>query len=202
MSGGPIPFGGLDFTRRQSSDFLLLPVSYHSPTEEHDNVPYAGGGGQQDSQSPGNSPPQPQPPSFTYPFPDSGANAPLYGQQFGYPPQPAQPHPYAGAVPLQQPYYHPVPQAQEPLFSLQAQHPLQNYPPRESHCATYPGGSDACSIQRITALARMNSRSMHRPLRPRSNSSTRATCICIRLLPPATRPALPRPRRSRRSTPF
>ena len=164
MSGGPIPFGGLDFTRRQSSDFLLLPVSYHSPTEEHDNVPYAGGGGQQDSQSPGNSPPQPPPPSFTYPFPDSGANAPLYGQQFGYPPQPAQPvcrplpaydstpdstysqHPYAGAVPLQQPYYHPVPQAQEPLFSLQAQHPLQNYPPRESHCATYRDGSNACSV--------------------------------------------------------
>ena len=54
--------------------------------------------------------------------------------------------PYAGAVPLQQPYYHPVPQAQEPLFSLQAQHPLQNYPPRESHCATYRDGSNACSV--------------------------------------------------------
>ncbi|KAI4523135.1 hypothetical protein EV122DRAFT_198429, partial [Schizophyllum commune] len=171
MSGGPIPFGGLDFTRRQSSDFLLLPVSYHSPTEEHDNVPYAGGGGQQDSQSPGNSPAQPPPPSFTYPFPDSGANAALYGQQFGYPPPPAQPHPYAGAVPLQQPYYHPVPQAQEPLFSLQAQHPLQNYPPQN-----YGPRSYEQSIHAQTAsppLEQLYSSNMYlHPPPPASDSSS------------------------------
>ncbi|KAL1745902.1 hypothetical protein HDZ31DRAFT_14058, partial [Schizophyllum fasciatum] len=126
MSGGTIPFT-LDYTRRPPGDFFLVPVSYHSPSEEHDSAPFTGGGGRS-ANSPRHSPDQPPPPPFSYPFPDTGANDPGYGQQYAYPPQPTHPHPYGPAPTLHQPYRPVAASAPEPWNPLYGQQHPPGYP--------------------------------------------------------------------------